>query len=139
MRWKRGGQARSRVKETCWARSLRRAPTSRARALGWETLSDWDEGDDHYDDGWSDDAVDEPDREGPSAADIQQFGDGYHRDDVAYCPSCKMEVWHDADRCPHCGNWVAIDEAWENSSMGRWPYVLVVVLVIILSVMIAMW
>ena len=98
-------------------------------SAGMSRWVDHDEGDDW--DAWE---PDEPDDEGPSGDDIARFGQVDSSEDVAYCPSCKTEVWFDADRCPHCGQWVSVEEGWDNSSVGRWPYMFVVIVVILAAV-----
>ena len=88
------------------------------------------------DDDWEDWA--EPDDEGPSDEDVQRFDGASESEDVAYCPNCKTEVWFESDRCPQCGEWVAVEDGWRSTSMGRWPYLLVVIVVILAAVGMAM-
>lgn len=41
----------------------------------------------------------DPDFEGPSCEDIERFNS-----DIATCPSCGEELFHDAAICPSCGS-----------------------------------
>lgn len=42
---------------------------------------------------------DEADPEGPSAEDIERFGDEWRR-----CPRCSREIYDQAEICPYCGH-----------------------------------
>lgn len=46
---------------------------------------------------------DEEDRDLPQEGDL---ADDEMGGDVVPCPSCGREVYEDAERCPHCGDWI---------------------------------
>ena len=40
------------------------------------------------------------------------------------CPSCGEDVYEDADRCPHCGDWVPPGRRPAAANVPRWMFVL---------------
>lgn len=63
------------------------------------------------------------DNEGPSDEDIRQFGG--EESETSRCPSCGQEMFEDADRCSHCGEYVVGDG---GSGSGRGTFAMWVVL-----------
>ena len=52
-----------------------------------------------------DETGDELDPEGPGPEDLAEL-DEDSETDVRPCPNCGAEIYHDADRCPRCGQYV---------------------------------
>lgn len=72
--------------------------------------------DDRQDDAWDDEDLDDGESE------------------EAACPACGRSVYEDADKCPHCGEWITpTGEAQRRSRTWFWP-VLVVVLILMMLV-----
>lgn len=61
--------------------------------------------------------------EGPSAADLDEFGDEFTR-----CPSCRRPFYDQAEICPHCGHVIG----GEPSRVPVWAIVTAVVIVAVL-------
>ena len=74
---------------------------------------EWDEED--YIEGWGEDEHDSYTSE---------------EDDWIQCPNCQSEVYHDAQRCPECGEYI-IDSASPSKSKPLWVVVIAVILVIL--------
>lgn len=74
-----------------------------------------------------DDALDD---QGPQDCDLNESDDGGEGDesDSADCPACGASVYIDADRCPHCGEWITSTAG--QAGPGRWAVVVAVVLLI---------
>lgn len=59
--------------------------------------------------------------EGPSASDLDRFGDEFTR-----CPACKRRFYDQSDICPHCGH--ALGDA--PAGVPVWAIVTAVVIVV---------
>ena len=75
------------------------------------------------DDDW--DLAEGLDPEGPSATDLDQFGD-----ELISCPHCKRSIYDQSEICPHCG-WAMLDEPTDSKKMlvGIGSVVMVLLLV----------
>ncbi len=49
-------------------------------------------------------------------------------DDWVTCPNCKAEVYHDAERCPECGDFI-IDQTSSSSQKPLWVIIIAAVLI----------
>lgn len=67
------------------------------------------------------------DPDGPSAADLDRFGD-----ELTHCPSCRRAIYDQMAICPHCGH--ALEE--ESSSISLWVVGWVIVLIVLLLVVV---
>ncbi len=65
------------------------------------------------------------DPEGPSAADLERFGNEHKA-----CPECESEVYEQIELCPHCGH--AFEES--GGPGGRWIALVAFVVVIAILV-----
>jgi uncharacterized C2H2 Zn-finger protein len=63
------------------------------------------------------------DPDGPSAADLDRFGD-----EMVTCPSCRKKFYDQAELCPHCGH---VMEAPEK----RLPLSVILVVVVLIAVL----
>ena len=70
------------------------------------------------------------DRDEPVASDVEEDSDD---SEMAPCPFCGKAVYEGADVCPHCRNFVSIEEL-----TGRKPW-WVVVAAIVLLVAVLLW
>lgn len=62
------------------------------------------------------------DPEGPSAADLERFGDEF-----ITCPSCGADVYDQATSCARCGH-VLLGEKPRTTSIGVWVIVVLVLI-----------
>jgi len=77
---------------------------------------------------------DDDDRELPDPSDMDPEDDEVDVGDP--CPNCKKIVYEDAERCPHCGQYIAREDAAE----GKPPWILVGAAVCLLVVILVwMW
>jgi hypothetical protein len=67
------------------------------------------------------------DHEGPSAADLERFGDVTRR-----CPECRKDVYDESAVCYHCGHAFRSTTAGSPTKSGLWVVLTVVVLVVLL-------
>ena len=51
------------------------------------------------------------------ASDRRWSGDGEASVDTVVCPSCKSDVYEEAEQCPRCGEYLTQERA-----VGRWPW-----------------
>lgn len=68
-------------------------------------------------------AGDEEHDDGPTAADIERFGDV-----TQTCPECGKEVFDDTDICYHCGHAIRKDPA--SARTPRWVIVVIIIIVL---------
>lgn len=67
--------------------------------------------------------------EGPSAEDLEQFGDD--GDETVACPNCGARVYDDCDKCPKCGQWITPGCNTSTSPAARWRRRLAVLLAVV--------
>ena len=66
------------------------------------------------------------DPEGPSAHDLDKFGD-----ELTTCPSCQRQIYDQAEICPHCGEYITpFPEASKQKSV--WVSIGVLLLIVLL-------
>lgn len=65
------------------------------------------------------------DPEGPSAADLDRFGD-----ELVTCPHCKRRLYDQAELCPHCG--MALGD--KPARLPLWAIVVIAVMIVLLFV-----
>lgn len=82
-----------------------------------------DQNDDQVDD-WIDE-LDDLDPEGPSAADLERFGDEF-----VTCPVCGRAAYDQADQCHHCGAWL---HAGPTQGVPAWVFVTVIAVLIAIT------
>jgi predicted nucleic acid-binding Zn ribbon protein len=78
-----------------------------------------------FDDGFDDGPEDALDPEGPSAADLERFGDPTHT-----CPECGAEVYEDSELCHICGHMFERPARAKSS-----PLVLMITVVLVLALL----
>ena len=88
------------------------------KRYGEEPEEDWDDRGDDRQDPEDPDESDQDDSDEPA---------------LVPCPYCRQEISEDAERCPHCGSYVSVEDA---PRPRPWFVVGVVVLV---AVVIAIW
>ncbi|MBN1491930.1 MAG: hypothetical protein JXA69_18605 [Phycisphaerae bacterium] len=77
------------------------------------------------DEAWSDEADDEG--LGTDESDVEAY--------TLPCPACGAMVYEDADKCPHCGEWITpVGEAARRSRTWRWPLLVVLLILVLLIV-----
>jgi RNA polymerase subunit RPABC4/transcription elongation factor Spt4 len=67
------------------------------------------------------------DPEGPSAADLDRFGD-----ELSVCPSCKKALYDQSPLCPHCGH--LMEEP--SRTLSLWVVLVVVLMTALLLLVI---
>ncbi len=68
--------------------------------------------------------------------DEEDLDDDFDEDsDETACPACGSPVYEDAEKCPHCGQWITpLSGAERRSRTWLWPILVAVLIVIILVV-----
>lgn len=64
------------------------------------------------------------DPDGPSAADLDRFGD-----EMILCPSCGRKIYDQAELCPHCGHAM-------EAEAGRFPFWMVAMVLLLAGLMV---
>jgi len=71
------------------------------------------------------------DRDAPQPGDLDDSSS-----DTLPCPACRMMVYDDTDRCPHCGQWIMPLAGYRSHRKQIWTAIIVFVLVVALIRMI---
>lgn len=66
--------------------------------------------------------------EGPDSVDL---GDDSEDDVLDPCPRCKRAVYHDAERCPHCGHYLNDEDEHATRLQPKWVIVTAAVCLIV--------
>ncbi len=68
-------------------------------------------------------------------SDDEQFDDDPDdaESETVACPVCRRSVYEDAEKCPHCGEWITpASTAEHRSRTWRWPVLIALLIVMIL-------
>lgn len=63
----------------------------------------------------------------------EEFGDSDDQVDTISCPNCRVEIYDEAEQCPHCGEYVSVgtNPFASKPAWVRWLFFLIIVFLIL--------